>query len=245
MKPDFSKLNALYAARPAEDLLTDAAASVFGPRAALVSSFGAESVVLLDMAAQIDRAFPVLFIDTEMLFAETIQYQLDLIDRLGLTNVIRIRPEARETAWEDPVGDLSARDQDACCNLRKVRPLARALAGYDVSITGRKRHQANTRSTLDLVESDQGRIKINPLANWTREDIRARMAERALPSHPLVARGYPSIGCAPCTTPVAEGEDPRAGRWRGAEKTECGIHFIGGKLVRPGAAAPNSEGATS
>ena len=206
---------------------------------ALVSSFGAESVVLLHMAAVIDRHVPVLFIDTEMLFTETLVYQAELTERLHLSNVQIIR--AAEIATEDPDRSLHLRDTDACCALRKTRPLQHALAGFDGWITGRKRFQAGSRAALDFFEVEDsdgqptGRIKINPLAHWAPEDIRAYMEENRLPRHPLVARGYPSIGCAPCTSPVAEGEDPRAGRWRGQQKEECGIHFVNGKLVRKGA----------
>ncbi|MEY8829048.1 phosphoadenylyl-sulfate reductase [Sedimentitalea sp. XS_ASV28] len=202
---------------------------------ALVSSFGAESVVLLHMAAVTDRATPVLFIDTEMLFTETLVYQSEVSERLGLSNVQIIR--ADDITARDPDGSLHRRDTDACCALRKTEPLNRALASYDGWITGRKRFQSGTRAALEFfeVEDGTGRIKVNPLAHWAPEDVRAYMEENRLPRHPLVAKGYPSIGCAPCTSPVAKGEDPRAGRWRNQEKDECGIHFVNGKMVRTGA----------
>ena len=194
-------------------------------RIALVSSFGAESAVLLHMVSRIDPATPVLFIDTELLFAETLAYQTALGARLGLSDIRRIAPDLTEAAAEDPEGDLNRRDPDACCDLRKTRPLARALDGFDAWITGRKRHQNATRRALTLFEEDAGRIKINPLAAWDAASLIAYMKANGLPPHPLVSQGYPSIGCAPCTSPVAAGEDPRAGRWRGAAKTECGIHL--------------------
>ena len=199
---------------------------------ALVSSFGAQSVVLLHMAAVIDKATPVLFIDTEMLFTETLVYQGEVSERLGLSNLKIIR--ATDIPTSDPDGQLHRRDTDACCALRKTAPLLAALEGFDGWITGRKRFQSGTRAALDFFELESGtdRIKVNPLAHWTPEDVRAYMEENRLPRHPLVARGYPSLGCRPCTTPVAQGEDPRAGRWRRAEKDECGIHFVNGKLVR-------------
>ncbi|MHA6261573.1 phosphoadenylyl-sulfate reductase [Arenibacterium sp. CAU 1754] len=202
---------------------------------ALVSSFGAESVVLLHMAAVIDRSVPVLFIDTEMLFTETLVYQAEVSERLGLTNMSILH--AQDIACHDPDGTLHQTDTDACCALRKTAPLNAALAGYDGWITGRKRFQSGTRAALDFfeVEDGTGRIKINPLAHWAPEDVRAYMDENRLPRHPLVARGYPSIGCAPCTSPVKPGEDPRAGRWRDTSKDECGIHFVNGKMVRTGA----------
>lgn len=202
---------------------------------ALVSSFGAESVVLLHMAAVIDRNVPVLFIDTEMLFTETLVYQTEVSKRLGLTNLRVIR--AADIAAEDPDNTLHLRDTDACCDLRKTRPLNAALAEFDGWITGRKRFQSGTRAALDFfeVEDGTGRIKVNPLAHWAPEDVRSYMEENRLPRHPLVAKGYPSIGCAPCTSPVKPGEDPRAGRWRDQNKDECGIHFVNGKMVRLGA----------
>ncbi|MBE1284774.1 MAG: phosphoadenylyl-sulfate reductase [Rhodobacteraceae bacterium] len=204
---------------------------------ALVSSFGAESVVLLHMAAVIDKMTPVLFVDTQMLFTETLIYQQEVSERLGLRNVQVIRASDQEIAAKDPYGALRFNDTDACCALRKTVPLQNALNGFDGWITGRKRFQAGTRAALEFfeVEDDTGRIKINPLAHWAPEDVRAYMEENNLPRHPLVAKGYPSIGCAPCTSPVKDGEDPRAGRWRDQNKTECGIHFVNGKPVRTGA----------
>ena len=199
---------------------------------ALVSSFGAESVVLLHMAAVIDKATPVIFIDTQMLFTETLVYQTEVSERLGLSNLRIIR--ASDMAQHDPDGQLHKRDPDACCALRKTAPLQQVLQGFDGWITGRKRFQSGTRAALEFFEPEAGenRLKVNPLAHWAPEDVRAYMDENRLPRHPLVAQGYPSIGCAPCTSAVAPGEDPRAGRWRDQTKDECGIHFVNGKMVR-------------
>ncbi len=200
---------------------------------ALVSSFGAESVVLLHLVSVVAPGTPVLFIDTEMLFPETLEYQRELAGKLNLTDLRTIRADRRDTAFEDPDGTLHRFDTDACCALRKVVPLDRALRGFDGWITGRKRYQAGSRAALEFFENEEGkRIKVNPLAHWGREDIEDYIVNNRLPRHPLVAKGYPSIGCAPCTSPVKEGEDPRAGRWRGSQKQECGIHFINGKAVR-------------
>jgi phosphoadenosine phosphosulfate reductase len=200
---------------------------------ALVSSFGAESVVLLHLVSVIAPGTPVLFIDTQMLFPETLEYQRELAEKLNLTDLRTIRADRRDTAFEDPDGTLHQFNTDACCVLRKVVPLERALRGFDGWITGRKRYQADTRAALEFFENeDDKRLKVNPLAHWGREDIEDYMVNNRLPRHPLVAKGYPSIGCAPCTSPVGEGEDPRAGRWRGSQKQECGIHFINGRAVR-------------
>jgi phosphoadenosine phosphosulfate reductase len=206
---------------------------------ALVSSFGAESVVLLHMVSVTRRDTSVIFIDTAMLFAETLVYQQELAERLNLSDLRIIRADAGNLRVQDPDATLHQRNTDACCALRKSAPLQAALLGFDGWITGRKRYQAGSRAALDFfeVEEETSRIKVNPLAHWTPEDIRTYVDENRLPRHPLVARGYPSIGCMPCTTPVKPGEDPRSGRWRDQDKTECGIHFVNGKMVRRGVSA--------
>lgn len=228
-----ARLNARYKNHSATSVLELALRDSELGHIALVSSFGAESIVLLHMLSVMKPDTPVVFIDTQMLFPETIDYQLELIDKLDLRDVRRIRPEPTLVAQIDPDGTLNQRDTDACCDLRKTVPLQKAMAGFDAWITGRKRFQAGSRSTLNFFENElDTRIKINPLAHWAPEDVKEYMVNNRLPRHPLVAKGYPSIGCAPCTSPVKEGEDPRAGRWRGQEKIECGIHFVDGKMVR-------------
>ena len=225
-----SALNARLTHHGATDVLKAAFASV--PDVALVSSFGAESVVLLHLAAMIKRDVPVIFIDTEMLFAETLVYQQEVAERLRLRNVRIIRADDSEA--RDPSRSMHKHNVDACCAMRKVAPLRRALADHSGWITGRKRYQSGTRANLEFFEVETGKIKVNPLARWAQQDIRDYMDENRLPRHPLVAQGYPSIGCAPCTSKVETGEDPRAGRWRDQDKVECGIHFVNGKLVRAG-----------
>ena len=202
-------------------------------RIALVSSFGAESVVLLHMVSVIDKATPVLFIDTQMLFPETLSYQREVADHLGLSDMRIIHASKIATVTGDPDGTLHQRDTDACCDLRKIAPMEHALAPFDSWITGRKRFQSGSRAALEFFETEGNlRIKINPLAHWALEDVQDYMINNRLPRHPLVAKGYPSIGCAPCTSPVAPGADPRSGRWQGEDKEECGIHFIDGRIVR-------------
>ncbi|MFC7333645.1 phosphoadenylyl-sulfate reductase [Rhodocista pekingensis] len=193
-------------------------------RIALVSSFGTESAVLLHMVAGIDPGVPVIFIDTGKLFGETLRYRDRLVALLGLTDVRSPGPDPAEETREDADGGLWLRDPGACCALRKVRPLDRALAPFDAWITGRKRFQAATRTVLPAIEAADGRIKLNPLAGWSRQDLTAYLDRHGLPRHPLEADGFLSIGCMPCTDRVAPGEDIRAGRWRGRGKTECGIH---------------------
>lgn len=226
-------LNARYAHHGAWDVLCHALGDADTGRVALVSSFGAESVVLLHMIAVMDPATPVLFVDTEMLFTQTLDYQRDLARRLGLTNLHLIRASQTAIAAHDPNGVLHQTAPDACCDLRKTRPLSAALAPFDAWITGRKRFQGGQRADLEFFEAEGAdRIKINPLAHWRAEDVADYITNNRLPRHPLVAKGYASIGCAPCTTPVQPGEDARAGRWRGTEKDECGIHFVNGRPVR-------------
>ena len=224
------ELNVAHADAAAEAILT--AALQLGTTA-LVSSFGADSVVLLHMTARLAPATPVLFVETGMLFPETLAYQRRVADALGLNDVRVIRPETEDLFEHDPDADLHSRDPDLCCALRKVRPLERALRGFDAWVTGRRRAQSATRAGLPPFEADGGRVKANPLAAWDAGMLAAYIDAHDLPRHPLVARGYPSLGCAPCTTTVAPGEDPRAGRWRGRGKTECGIHFAGGVAARP------------
>ncbi len=197
-------------------------------RIAAVASFGAESAVLLALLAEIDPAVPVIFLETGQHFPETLAYRATLADRLGLRDVRDIVPGPAALAAADPEGALWYFDPDACCALRKVAPLAAALAPFGAWISGRKRRQSANRAALPLVEppdpAQGGRIKFNPLAFWSAAMVEAERERRGLPAHPLAARGYKSIGCAPCTNPVGAGEDERAGRWAGRPKSECGIH---------------------
>ena len=193
---------------------------------ALVSSFGAESAVLLHLAAQVDPSVPVLFLDTGMLFGQTLDYRRNLSKQLGLTDVRDLRPQFQDLAATDPGANLYKTDTDACCHIRKVLPLDRAISGFDAWITGRKRFHGGDRLRLQVVEAAEGKLKFNPLANWSKTELDAYAAEHDLPAHPLVQFGYPSVGCWPCTSPVEEGADVRSGRWAGQDKTECGIHVI-------------------
>ena len=226
-------LSARYAGISAQAMLERALTEDLPGAVALVSSFGADSAVLLHMVARIDRRTPVLFLETGLLFAETLTYRSELADRLGLEDVRALRPDPEALAVHDPRADLHGRDPDACCGLRKTEVLAHGLAPFRGWITGRRRDQTRARATMPRVEADRaGRLKLNPLADWTAADLADYRTANDLPPHPLVARGFPSIGCAPCTTSVARGEDPRAGRWRGATKEECGIHIANGVVTR-------------
>lgn len=197
----------------------------FPGRIALVSSFGTEAAVLLHLAASVDRALPVIFIDTGKHFGETLRYRDALRARLGLEDLRVVGPVAERVAARDAEGVLWHADPDACCRLRKVEPLAEALAGFDAWISGRKRYQGGARAALPLIEAVEGRIKVNPLAPWSAADIEAAFAAHDLPRHPLEADGFPSVGCMPCTMRASSSEDRRAGRWAGTGKTECGIHL--------------------
>jgi len=207
-----------------DEILSAAIGAVFSGRIAVVSSFGAESAVLLHLVAEIDRTIPVLFIDTGRHFAETLHYRNRLADHLGLIDVRNVGPTEAEVTRFDADMSRATWDPDGCCAFRKTAPLQHALKSFDAWISGRKRFQAETRSGLVAFESNDDHVKINPLASWTASDLAAYAARHGLPAHPLVGQGYASIGCAPCTTTVRPGEDPRAGRWRGLDKIECGIH---------------------
>ncbi|MEM8771980.1 MAG: phosphoadenylyl-sulfate reductase [Pseudomonadota bacterium] len=213
-----------FTASDAPEILRHAITEEFSGGVALVSSFGAESAVLLHMASEIDKATPVVFLETGKHFAQTLSYRKKLAKKLGLTNVRDITPNPQALAARDPDGELWKKDADACCTLRKVEPLAGALDEFDAWITGRKQFHGGGRVNLPAFEASGPHIKVNPLIRWSPEQIAAYVSEHDLPPHPLVEQGYPSIGCWPCTHPAAGEDDVRAGRWRGAAKTECGIH---------------------
>jgi phosphoadenosine phosphosulfate reductase len=196
----------------------------FAEKTAVISSFGAESVVLLHLVAAVDPATPILFLNTGKLFGETLRYRDRLQDVLGLTDIRSLGPHPAARARLDPEGKLWSRDTDACCNFRKVVPLRQALAGFAAHVTGRKRFQTHARTRMEKVEYFEGRFRFNPLCDWTLSDIEAYAADHKLPRHPLVEDGYPSIGCLPCTRRVQSGEAYRDGRWSGLDKDECGIH---------------------
>jgi phosphoadenosine phosphosulfate reductase len=214
---------ALRDASPAEVIAT-ALKTVGREHLALVSSFGTESAALLKVMADVDPAIPVIFLDTGWLFEETLAYRDTLIATLGLRDVRSIKPLEETLSRQDPERDLWFSDPDACCRIRKVEPLARALAPFSAWINGRKRFQGGVRADISVVEQDGGRLKFNPFANVSREEIEAIYKTAKLPPHPLVASGFMSVGCMPCTSRTSGDEDARAGRWRGRPKTECGIH---------------------
>lgn len=218
-------LRNLYGPLDGEGLVKVMTQLEFRGRIALVSSFGAESAVLLHLVAKVDRSIPVIFLDTDKLFGETLRYRDRLTRLLGLTDVRTIEPDPAEVAARDPAGVLWRDDPNACCRLRKVEPLNRALSGFDAWITGRKRFQTQERAELPNLESANGLVKVNPLISWDAEALDAYRIAHDLPPHPLVEDGYLSIGCMPCTDRVTPGGDYRDGRWAGTEKKECGIHL--------------------
>jgi len=217
--------HALRDASPAE-IIAAALKAVGRDQLALVSSFGTESAALLSVMAEVDRAIPVVFLETGWLFEETLAYRDTLIAALGLRDVRAIRPLEETLRRDDHERDLWFSDPDSCCRIRKVEPLARALKPFAAWINGRKRFQGGMRAEIPVVEQDGLRLKFNPFANVTRDDIAAIYARAKLPQHPLQASGFLSVGCMPCTSRAVAGEDERAGRWRGRSKTECGIHTM-------------------
>ena len=227
---DAVRLNRMFRGASTQDMLEAVIRDNLAGDLAVVSSFGAESAVLLHLIAGVDPKVPVLFLDTGKHFAETLAYRDHLVARLGL-NLVVLAPDPADLANRDETGLRWSYDPDGCCEIRKVRPLEKALTNFDGSFTGRKAFQSSTRANLPRFEIDtsdaQGRLKINPLIDWDAGQIEGHFIQHDLPRHPLIAQGYPSIGCSPCTTQVAPGEDPRSGRWKGWDKTECGIHKPG------------------
>ena len=225
---DAVRLNRMFRGSSTQEMLEAVIKDGLAGDVAAVSSFGAESAVLLHLLAEADPSVPVLFLETGKHFPETLEYRQLLAERLGLTDVRELTPDAGELTAKDETGLRWSYDPDGCCDLRKVKPLAKALGKFDASFTGRKAFQSSTRANLPRFEVDtsdeQGRLKINPLIDWDASQIEAYFIQHDLPRHPLVEQGFPSIGCSPCTHKVAPGEDPRSGRWKGWDKTECGIH---------------------
>jgi phosphoadenosine phosphosulfate reductase len=218
------ELNARFDGSSPLEILDAAINHLFPNRIALVSSFGAESALLLHFLAEIDRSTPVLFIDTGKHFDETLMYRDILGGRFAFTDLRAIEPDVAAITRHDPDGTLWQTNPDLCCQLRKVDPLQNALAPFDAWITGRKRYQSRTRAALPTFESLDGRVKVNPLAQFDAAAIDAAFKQFKLPQHPLYYDGFKSIGCKPCTLRVADGADARSGRWAGTDKTECGIH---------------------
>ncbi len=233
--PDNKHLNDIvesYAGLEGRQLI-NAAVKHHPGRVALLSSFGAESSVLLHMVSEIAPDLPVLFLDTEKLFPETLHYRDQLVRELGLTNLQNIHPDADDIARVDPDGILNTFDKDLCCHFRKTVPMQKAFADYDIIISGRKRFHGATRSDLQYVSVQDGRVKLEPFASFTALDLSNYMITHHLPSHPLKLQGFRSIGCVPCTVQGGTDDDPRAGRWAGSDKTECGIHFsVNGEVIR-------------
>lgn len=223
-----SRLDALHAAYGHLDgrALIEAMVGEFAGGIAVTSSFGAEAAVLLDLVAQVEPATPVIFLDTDALFDETVAYRDQLVRHLGLTELRVVRPRKPDIQASD---ELWRTDTDACCRLRKVLPMQQATRGFAALIDGRKGFHGGDRAALATIsEGGDGTLKVSPLARWDEARVQQAFVERRLPPHPLVARGFRSIGCWPCTRAVAPGEPPRAGRWAGSGKTECGIHtFLG------------------
>ncbi|MGN7471342.1 phosphoadenylyl-sulfate reductase [Brevibacillus sp. SAFN-007a] len=192
----------------------------------LASSFGAEDVVLIDMLHKLAPTIPVFYLDTNKHFPETYETRDKLQERYQ-TKFIQVLPEMTLAEQEKSHGDkLWETDPNLCCQIRKVEPLTRVLSGYDAWITGIRRDQAPTRANAKKVEWDDKfkLVKFNPLADWTMDQVWAYIHANDVPYNPLHDRHYPSIGCQVCTEPVQPGQDPRAGRWAGFDKTECGLH---------------------
>jgi phosphoadenosine phosphosulfate reductase len=234
-------LNARFAGVDAASMLRELFAEGTLGRVAVVSSFGTESAVLLHLVAQADPTVPVIFVDTLKMFGETLAYRDTLVQQLGIVNSSVVTPDPAVLAAKDENGLRWSWDPDGCCEIRKVEPLKRAKQGLDTWISGRKAFQSVTRQNLPRFQVEDGRLKVNPLGDWTKDDLEAYFVLHDLPRHPLEAKGYLSVGCEPCTSVVKPGEDPRAGRWRGWDKTECGIHVPGAPAADASELPPGYE----
>ena len=229
-------LNAAFAGLSAQQMLSRLLHGGVAGRVAVISSFGAEAACLLGLVASKEPSTPVVFLDTRKHFAETLTYVDDLMDVLGLTTLVRARPSLSRLVVDDPDGELFGRDSDRCCYLRKTLPMIGVLRNYDCVLTGRKRFQTGDRAQMNLVEVQENWLRVNPLADWTREQVLEYLEGHGILEHPLVSLGYASIGCEPCTQPS---EDFRAGRWPDTDKTECGIHMTeSGEIARIGETSP-------
>jgi phosphoadenosine phosphosulfate reductase len=233
---DLARENArLEKASPEERLAF--AAETFGEDLLFTSSFGAQSGVLLHLWSVVCRHLPVTFIDTGFLFDETLVYRNELANTLGL-DVRVVRPDIANDAFVSSYGpDIQKTDPDFCCGVNKVAPIAPLKEKARAWVSGLRRDQSKTRADVAILETEGHLVRVHPIASLTAADVAAYLARHGIPEHPLVARRYLSIGCAPCTRPVADGEDERAGRWAGAAKTECGLH------ARPARASGGGGGA--
>ena len=232
---NLEKLNEGFEKTQPEEIIRWAV-SEFSPKIALTSSFQTESVVLLHMISQINPAIKVLFLETGWHFPETLAFKSEIVNRLGLTNVIDLKadPKKREAFNLKHQNKPYEKDPDQCCQINKVEPLDEVLKDLDAWISGIRRAQSKTRKEIKIVEEYEGGIfKINPLANVTSGDIWWYLKQHDLPKHPLFDKGYLSIGCWPCTKPAQPGDDERSGRWAGKEKTECGIHTFMKPKAKP------------
>lgn len=212
-----------YAPAAADEVLTWAAAT-FGDRIAVASSMA--DTALPHLVAGHIPGVDVLFLDTGYHFAETLATRDEVARRVEVS-IRNIRPGLTVAEQDGQYGaDLFARDPASCCAMRKVEPLTAALAGYDAWVTGVRRSESPTRAHTAVVEWDEtfGLVKVNPLVGWSDADVESYLAKHDVPVHPLLAQGYPSVGCAPCTRAVNDGQDARSGRWSGFTKTECGLH---------------------
>ena len=224
-KKKIQSLNNLFEKKSSFSILSHSIQNLFSKKIAYVCSFGAESGVILHMISCIDKELPIIFLNTQKLFRETIDYRNKIIRHLSLKNVKEVFPNKKELESNDPKGLLWKKDPDLCCKLRKVEPLILNLKRYDAWISGRKSFQNHERASKSLIDAQEGKIIISPLINWSQKQINEYFLANDLPRHPLIQDGYLSIGCENCTVKTSNNSNPRSGRWSGTGKTECGIHF--------------------
>ena len=217
-------LNRLYKNSSPEKILSFSI-DKFESKIVYVCSFGTESAIILSMISKINKNFPILLINTNFLFPETLEYKEKLLDNLGLHNCIEVTPEKESLKIYDPENNLWKTNVDKCCEIRKVIPLQKELEKFDSWISGRKSYHLDSRENLNPFEQANGKIIINPLVSMTKNQVEEYFNKNSLPKHPLFSEGYLSIGCINCTSKTTNFDNVRSGRWKNNSKTECGIHL--------------------
>jgi phosphoadenosine phosphosulfate reductase len=221
---DFQKFSEQFSKLGTVDLLKVMIKKIFKRKIVVTSSFGAESVVILDLVSKIDKNIPIIFLDTGKLFPETLDYLIKVKKFLSLKNIKIQKPSLKDLRINDSKGILYKTDPELCCKIRKVIPLEKAINPYEAWINGRKRFHGLDRKNIKKIEKLNNIIKINPLTDWSFEEINNYIKKNKLPEHPLIKKGYKSIGCLPCTNKIADDKPTRSGRWKDLKKNECGIH---------------------
>ena len=208
-----------------QNILENSINNIFKKKMVYVCSFGTESAIILHMVSEIDKSLPIILLNTNYLFKETIEYKDYLINKFKFSNFKEIYPSIKDLKINDSEGTLWKEDPDLCCNIRKVLPLQKELKKYDAWVSGRKSYHAGERTNLKFFEYINEKIVVNPLANVNRNFVDSYFKKHDIERHPLFESGYLSLGCTHCTVKTSMIDSPRSGRWNNKTKTECGIHY--------------------